>query len=202
MVTMTKERVELSAELTSAAVGVLRANHAYRQAWFGFWATVEPVKKTRFWELLKLFRAEIEQYYFGYKRTDGVEDAANEIFRKALVGDASYSMQEAYGFVKAYSKARSILDKRHAKLFDYCGDGFGDLMDSLPLAGEEFFGRKFSTEDELHNAVNELGAKWAGFINGENYIASRLEDAAKRYTLSVVCCGVDDPNEPPMSVEY
>jgi hypothetical protein len=30
----------------------------------------------------------------------------------------------------------------------------------------------------------------------------KSQKTTERYTLSVVCCGVDDPNEPPMSVEY
>lgn len=181
----TNEKIELPAELISAAVCVHQANKDYESQWIKFWLSIRPVKKTRFWELLNLFRKEVEVFCFNYKRTNGVEDAAWEFFRKALVGQASYSAQEAYGFVKAYEKVKSILDKRHASLFDYCGDGFGDLIDSLPLAGEEFFGRKFSTESELHSAIKELSGGWAAFIEGENYVEMMLEDAAKKYTLSV-----------------
>jgi hypothetical protein len=181
----TMKMVEFPAELISAAVEVNRADKAYFEQWCRFWATVKPIGKSRFWELLKLFRNEIEVYCFNYKRTNGVEDAAWEFFRKVLTGQASYSAQEAYGFVKAYEKIKSLLDKKHAALSDYCGDGFGDLMDSLPLAGEEFFGRRFTTESDLNCAVNELGVNWSNFIHGENYVEMMLEDAAKKYTLVV-----------------
>lgn len=188
------EKLVLSANLISTALDVRRANAEYTKQWNVFWQGVKPVTKARFWELLQLFRKEIEVYCFNYGRTNGVEDAAWEFFRKVLTGESKYSEAEAYGFVKAYEKAKHLLDKRLAKLFEFGGDEFDDLMDSLPLVGEEFFGREFSTEAELYSALNGLGPKWKKFIHSENYVEMYLEDAAKKFTLSR-CQESDDSSE-------
>lgn len=185
--------VQLPADLVSAGNAVLTANFNYRAAWFKFFDGVKPVSKARFWALLECFRKEVEVYCFTYKRTNGVGQAAKEFFRKALVGSMSaipgcptYSIQEASGFVKAYSKALEVLERRHGKLFDYAGDSFGDLMDSLPLAGSEFFEKRFATEDELYGAIRSLEPVWSEFLFRENYVLMSLEDAAKHYVLAVI----------------
>ena len=78
--------------------------------------------------------------------------------------------------------SRGEFEKRIRKLFDYIGDTFGDLTDSLPLAGKEFNAKKFQTEEQLYAEGRQaLIPNWSKLIfGGENYIESTLEDAGRR----------------------
>jgi hypothetical protein len=178
---------QLPAALIEAGTAVLQANHAYRSAWWNFSATLEPLPVERFWELLAHLQKEIETFRFGYKRTDGVEDATAEFFRKALVGDAPYTLDECYRFYVTYQKVESKLSRRLTRLFDFHGDSFDDLLDSLPLAGHHICEElRFETEDDLRAALDTLSPQWKKFIGDENYVHMNLEKAAKRYLLSVI----------------
>lgn len=181
------EQMTLPQELKDAATVILRGNHAYRGAFIRYMASLEPLPLDRFWDLLERVKVEIHQYRYGYKRSNGVEQGADEFFRKALVGDGDYTMEECYRFTATYEQVVSRLSKRLGKLFEYCGDSFGDLIDSLPLAGREFCEQKFYSEEHLHDQIAHLPAPWNKFVGGEHYVEMSLEHCAKRRMLSVVC---------------
>ncbi|MCI0461581.1 MAG: hypothetical protein L0Z62_31920, partial [Gemmataceae bacterium] len=139
------------------------------------------------------------RFVFSYKRGDvGVEHASRELFRQVCTREASWTWDEAAGFIKSYENLRKQLGAALGHLFDFHGDRFSDLCDSLPLAGEELVRRclashpqsdrprreGFLDEFELHEAVEALGPQWSKFIlEGETYIASTLRVACKRYWL-------------------
>ena len=81
-------------------------------------------------------------------------------------------------------------------------DGFGDLMDSLPMAGEQVYveikSGDFFGEDEdgnetvnisdLEKRVKEIVPHVADrIIHGENYWASTLEQAAAERMKAIIC---------------
>src|SRR2546421_7126392 len=92
-------------DIKTAAKEHLLAAARFHRAWVGFWNVVEPLADDRFFVLLPLFQSEIERFRFRYQRTDGVDSAAREIYRKTVTGESKgrYTFEEALRFAKAYS---------------------------------------------------------------------------------------------------
>lgn len=175
---------------------LLLAKSAFNIEYIRFWNQVPECDDETGFRLLELFRKEVDQYVFKYKRgaTVGLENAANEMFRLVAVGSADYTTDELRGFCKWYDKTSNRIGRAIGDLFDYHGDGFGDLCDSLPLAGEAIVKRCLATgkkpkrdgfleESEVHEAIKELGEGWAELIGGENYVDSVLAREAKKWFL-------------------
>jgi hypothetical protein len=187
-------------DLISAAKALLLAKARFNRQWLCYWLKhLQPCDEATFSRLLAAYRGFVEQFVFRYQRRDvGVEQASGELFRQASTGEASWTWEEAAGFVKFYEGLYNQLGTALPHLFEFHGDGFSDLCDSLPLAGEEVVRRSlashprshrprregFLDEAELNDAVNALGPQWSSFIlRGENYVRSALRAACKQYWL-------------------
>lgn len=196
-------------EIKAAAKEYLIAAARFDRAWDEYCSTIEPLSDERFFALLPLFRAEIEKFQFRYARTDGVEVAGREFYRKTVTGEneGQYTFEEALHFAKAYDRMYSRLDQALHEIVDECSDdGYSDLCDSLPLADEETVKRSlrshpmsdrprrdgFLNNDEFDEALRGLGDEWYRFIRrGENYVRDGLRRAARYYWLHLVRTGGD-----------
>jgi hypothetical protein len=197
------------AELQDLAKAFLLARSAFNRAYCQFLQDeVTPCPDQTGWLLLEAFRDTVGTYCLQYKRGgEGIKQAAWEIFRLELVGDADYSYPDLVGFVKWYGKLKGKIDQAIAHLYEFHGDSFGDLVDSYPLAGRVLVDRALAThpqsdrprrdgyldEGEVRGAVREkLGLPWHKLIcEGENYVARALEDASHRCFLRRVLSGRD-----------
>ena len=188
-------------ELHELAKIYLLTKSAFNRAYVRFWNEhVKACTDDVGWKLLDVLRRNVEQYYFKYGRRDrGIEDAAWELFRLELVGEADYGQEDSRGFVKWYRAIKGRIDQSISHMFDFQGDSFGDLVDSYPLAGRELVERAlasnpksdrprregFLDEGELRGGVLEkLGPPWHKLIcEGENYVAAALEKACYKCYL-------------------
>lgn len=183
-----------------AAKVMLKAKSEFAKCWIHFWSTVQPLNDTDGFRILDVLIAQVQRYYFDYKRHDvGIKHAANEVFRLVAVGQAEYTMEDALQFVKWYSRTKNLIGQAIADLYDYHGDSFSDLCDALPLAGKDIVRRCLATDPEskkpkrdgfldsfeIPTAVEEkLGKEWRKLIcTGENYVASALEHEARKWWL-------------------
>jgi hypothetical protein len=155
----------------------------------------------RFWELAWVLRNEVYQFRFGYGRTNGVQDAASEFFRKPYADDfgpnfrsaePTYTLDEAIQLAKTW---RHVTRDLYDPLFDVVegrsDDAYGDLLDALPLAGRDVvqkaLDREFGNNIQFERAVCDVcqargQGKMADLIlHGENYVATALYDAASRF---------------------
>jgi len=157
------------------------AKFRHNRSFEDFFATVKSMGQKKFWEVMDLFKREIETFVFEYKRTNGVEQAARELFRKVLCKQIPYSMLDLCEFVVAYEKTERSLEKRCRHAVDLHGDSYCDFFDSLPVVGKELMSQKSWSQAELQCFWNRLDPKWKTFVEGENYVWMQLKDAAKEY---------------------
>src|SRR5260370_542437 len=96
-------------EVHKLAKAHLLAKSAFNLAYCRFWqAEVEPCSQEMGWRLLELFRNEVAKFRFKLKRREeGIKQAAREMFRLQLVGQADYRFQDVVGFVKWYEELKS-----------------------------------------------------------------------------------------------
>ena len=105
-----------------------------------YFATVKSLRDTEFWPLLAEFRLQVFRFKFDYERQ--IEDAALEFFRKPYAREGNYSIDEAVSFAKTYQeKARAIYHPLMDIIKDRGDDSYGDLLDVLPLMGQEMYER-------------------------------------------------------------
>jgi hypothetical protein len=183
-----------------AAVAFMAAQQVYHETFREhFGNDVAELTVDRFWELAPVFTGCVYKYRFGYGRSNGAVDAADEFFRKARVSDfrcfagqpvVRYSLEEAACFAKTWGAVKS---KLYQPLFNvvagHSDDAYSDLLDSLPLAGREVvdmaIGGRYTSDRHFTQSVRDACGKHeqdklAGFIlQGENYIAMHLYDAAQ-----------------------
>jgi hypothetical protein len=159
---------------------------------------VLPLSERRFWQLQPVFTEEVYRYRFGYGRTNGVEQAARELFRKPLADDfhgrdgqpvLSYTLVEATQFAKTWQDLQRQLYTPLFDVVDGRGDeAYGDLLDALPLAGrsvvEASLAGEYGNNRVFEEAVLEvcLSATMLQLtdliLHGENYVGMSLFDAA------------------------
>lgn len=138
------------------------------------------------------------------KRSDGVARAADEFFRKPYVGhfhDGNGQMLSRYSFDEALQFARTwgeIVDRLYPALFSVVtgrsDDTFGDLIDSLPLLGRELVEQtvdgRFTKMSQLLRAISvkcqDVDLPAAFVVEGENYFAASLYEAARDYFVALV----------------
>jgi len=194
--------------VSQAARDFRRAQETYHEEFKNYFRSqVEPLDVDRFWQLQPVFVQLVCDYRFGYDRTNGVEQAAEEFFRKPYAGDFKsyggpdvpvYSLDEAVRFARTWEQ---ITEQLHQPLFDVdtdrSDDGYGDLLDTLPLTGRAVVdhalktgdapGSGFTNNAEIERAVSRACVKdgWprlAGLIlQGENHIGMFLAEAAENY---------------------
>jgi hypothetical protein len=188
----------------------LLAKSAFNLAYCRFWqAEVVPCRDEIGWNLLGGLQKQVEEYCFRLKRGEvAIKQAAWEIFRLELVGEAEYSWGEAAGFVKWFQMLKRKIHHGIRHLYDFHGDSFADLVDSFPLAGRDLVDRALAShpksqrprregylaQDEIENSVREkLGLDWHRLIcEGENYVEAALERACRRSYLDRVLTGRDE----------
>ena len=103
-------------------------------------------------------------------------------------------MEEALQWMLGYQTLTHQLDKALARLYDFHGDSFGDLTDSMPLAGRAFCERAlkssaqsregFLNEEEVSEATKALPEPWRTLVNDELYVASTLQEKAQEFLIS------------------
>jgi hypothetical protein len=196
-------------ELSKLAKTYLIAKGAFNRAYSQYWGSdLSPCPDDTGWKLLEAFRSSVQLFRFKLNRQErGIEQAAWELFRLQLIGEADYSFDDVAGFTKWYSALKSRIERAIAHLYEFHGDSFGDLTDAYPLAGRNLVERAlashpksarprregFLDEGELRDAVRDaLGEAWFAFIcSGENYIANALQVACHRCYLHRIHTGRD-----------
>lgn len=186
-------------KLRELAKPYMTAKAEWNKAWCETYAAHPPCTKVKFYKILPLFREAIESFVFKLRRSNGVEQAADEMYRRVLTGETTWAFDDLIGFSKYYEKLDNAL---YQPLFDVVtgrgDDGYSDLLDSLPLADERIVdrclasGKKsrtprdgYLTNAEFEADLKTLGDKWYEFIaDGENYVVSSLERAAANRWLS------------------
>ncbi len=176
------------------------ARHGWTGAFHDYFEQVEPLSEDRFWALMDPFRKEVLHCVFGCSGRR-LKDGAHEFFRAAHTKEANYTFNEAVQFAKGY---RALSKSLYQPLFDIVknrgDDAYGDLLDSLPLAGRKVCEKALASQ-YIDNADFEAKVaqvvkhrehvpagdykQFAEFIlHGENYVATALYDKASDFMVS------------------
>lgn len=188
---------------------------------YGGWISVkEPLDEATFWRTTSVFRTLIFQA-ITLDRPEPVDWAADEMCRLATYPHAKTwwenefhdfggmvfptVLQYAFTYNNYRSKAYKLVDAMKQIETGKGDDGFGDLMDGMPLMGQNFFQRmeKMRFYDYKHfrqvirktvrENVQALDDKYTHYedkivtkfsrmiIDGENYFGMSLEDKAKEW---------------------
>jgi hypothetical protein len=191
--------LEISKGHLEAVVNSLTWHHKAQLHFWRFMDGVPPMHlNDRFWKLLEHFRKLVKSN-INSKKAEPIKSAAAEFFRQALVTippleENEYLMEEALQWLRGYRALTRQLDGALADLFDFHGDSFGDLIDSMPLGGRVFCERALKThsrsrdgflsEEELNDAVKTIDQPWRDLIGHEIYVVSRLDEMAENYLIS------------------
>lgn len=163
------------------------AEDAFEHGFDEYMHELEFLPDDRFFEIVELYLKEVVGFRLRRGNTNGVGMAAWELFRKALCGEQGYDGIEMLRFAKTYGAVRQRL---YTPLFDVVksrgDDGYGDLLDNLPLLGQEAYvamlGGKYSEDDILNEAMKVEERNFFSFVwRGENYHKESLWDAASKY---------------------
>lgn len=156
-----------------------------------------------FWALLEKLRGTLQQ-----RKLKDSEHGCNEFVRslcfdkthawpacanmndKELAEAEIQSWTTAARFLASYNRLVARLSKRLDQMpgLERGDDGFGDLCDSMPLAGREvadgILKEDIETYKQLEAAIPEEWRKFALF--GENYIATYIMQALTKYYAIIV----------------
>ena len=100
--------------------------------------------------------------------------------RKAMTGEVSYSLLEAIQFARTYT---ATVERLRARYGGGC-DSRNDLLDSMTLCGRLCLTfRKGDLRSQVDLVFQDDGPMARLIAFGENYIAMRICDAAKKYWL-------------------
>ena len=173
---------------------------AYQKLWRQFSERLPLLEDAEFWEVLNAYRELVVLYRFNYGRTNGVKQAAEELCRRAWVGEGEFNLNTIFRFAKTYPE----VGRKMAKVLpdEYGGgDSYTDAKDNLPLCGGGFpLGAQFLDVESfrlaVRNALQGMDEKLPRFITaGENYNAMSLREAAEKYAqlaLADVDCPITD----------
>lgn len=184
----------LGDEILKQAEAARAAENQYDRQ-FSQWAEGVPtLAPEHFWPEVERLRGLWVERGFDAKR------AADEYLRVAQCGTEE-QFAAAVHFAVSYSRYVDLLHK--ACMGVYSGwergdDAHSDLMDILPMAGQEIHGKVISGEyfdddeveiDRLEEAVKQtVGLGCANkILHGEHYMASSLEDEARDRLRFVLC---------------
>lgn len=178
--------------LSEAAKALNDAQSVFDTAWAEYFdEQVELLPLDRFYEIQKEFVKHVITFCIKLKRTNGMEDAARELFRVPFTEDPSckYTFDEAVRFARTWGECRHYFEGELSELFPFVGDSFSDFMDTLPLLNRSFYDAapSFKSQKSLTQATQqpEYGpAEIATLIGKELYIRSFLEAQAKYYYLA------------------
>ena len=190
------------------------ADKAYETAFTVYLQKFKPMEVNLFWEMIDVFRDEIKsRMEYG----TAVGDASHNMFckfvyRSYVDSDVGVWPEEEMGrweqmarFLARYSEVSRDLYKRLIKMpgIGHGDDSYGDLIDSLPLAG-----RKICSDIMEDNIANDkqLVASFDGpgmdppdklrdfILRGENYIKTTFDEALSNSFVSVALRD-DEPEE-------
>lgn len=188
---------------------------------YGGWISLkEPLDEATFWRITDTFRILIFQA-ITLDRADPVDWAADEMCRLATYPHTQTwwidefqkfdnllfptVLQYAYTYENYRTKAYKLVDAMKQIETGKGDDGFGDMMDSLPILGHKFFRRMEKMRfynykhfrEVIHKTVREhvkaLGDKYTYYedkivkklahmiIEGENYFSMTLEEKTKEW---------------------
>lgn len=187
-----------SDEIIKQANSVREAENQYERD-FDAWARGVPtLDPEHFWPEVERLRRVSDT------RDNNPERTVEEYFREAHC-KGEEALAKAVHFAVSYRRYCTALSNACNDVVEGWGrgdDSFGDLMDSLPLAGREVFERlrngDFFDEDEdgddvvnleeLETAVRVAVPKIVErILHGENYWATTLEDEARRRMKFILC---------------
>lgn len=194
--------MNLREQAQSAADVVAEAQKAYTLAFNAYYDTLEVLEDTRFWQIMGWYREEVFTCTFGLKRNN--RDAAHELLRKALVSHyPNFTITEAMQFAKTYeAKVAAIYKPLFDTVEDRGDDGYGDLLDSLPLVGEELYLRcldpipfngsnsqfeeavKAACSDYRHDTPHVCWEFKKFVLQGENYNRMFLKDKCQEFFVA------------------
>jgi diadenosine tetraphosphate (Ap4A) HIT family hydrolase len=194
-----KMTIEITKPHLEAVVNYLTWRHKAELHFFRFMHGVKPMPlNDRFWKLLDHFR-ELVNCNLERKAGEPIDSAAREFFRLALVTEpplaaGEYLMEEALQWLQSYETLTRQLDKALANLYEFHGDSFGDLIDSMPLGGRALCERALKTssrcregflnEQEVIEAIKTLPEPWRKLVGKEGYVAFSLQEKAQEYLIS------------------
>jgi hypothetical protein len=190
--------IEISKGHLEAVVNYLTWRQKAQLHFWQFMHGVQPMPlRDRFWMLLDHFR-ELVTCNLDRKRGEPIADAAHEFFRLGFVtkpplqGD-EYLMEEALQWFQGYKALKRELGKALTDLYDFHGDSFGDLIDSMPLGGRALCERALKTasrcregflnQEEVCDAIKGLAQPWRKLVSEELYVASTLEEKAQEFLI-------------------
>ncbi len=191
--------IEISKNHLNAVVNYLTWRHKAQLYFWRFMHGLSPMPfDDRFWKLLHHFRT-LVRYNLDRKRGEPIASAAREFFRLALVAEPplkgdEYLMEEALQWFQGYTALKSKLDSVLADLYEFHGDSFGDLIDSMPLGGRELCERALKTaprcpdgflyDEEVSDAIKALPEPWRKLVGHGLFVASSLEVMAESYFIT------------------
>lgn len=182
--------------LTSDIMGkakVFREARSQFDEEFMDWArSIPPMAPEHFWPMVDEFR-EVLIYTMQHKKEGYVEAAADEFMRRTVVnsGDLAAAVHFALSWGHYKGKAYAAGDELGFS-FDRGDDGYGDLMDAMPLMGQEFNHKlmlgKFNTLREFNEQVDaeccSLGRVLKDVVlHGESYFRMYLEEVAQKWVV-------------------
>jgi len=169
--------------ITSAAKSLSEAQINFDKEWHKYFASIPLLDRKRFWELVPHLISNLDVRDFDSKK------ACREFVRKSEC-EENYTFDEAMRFSRAWDAYKS--DLHSSQMFDEINfgksdDGYGDLIDSLPLAGAEFMGRclvgDFAGNKDFFEALVQVTPFAKQIYDGENYFGVFLEDSVKEFFL-------------------
>lgn len=179
----------LTDEIMAQAKAFNEARSQFDEQFMDYAMGIPPLAPEHFWPMVDEFR-EVLIYTMQHKKEGYVKAAANEFMRRTVVngGDIAAAVHFALSWNHYTGKAYAAGDKLKFS-FDRGDDGYGDLMDAVPLMGQVFNRRlelgKFDTLREFNLEVvatcDVAGRVLKDVVfHGENYFSMCLKDAAQK----------------------
>lgn len=182
----------LTGEIMAQAAAFKQATTLFNRQFFAFSNSVPPLAPEHFWPMVEQFRTVLLDT-MTYRKEGFVEAAANEFLRLAAVkgGDIAPAVHFALSWRHYVRKAYAAGDEAGFS-FERGDDGYGDLMDAVPLLGQEFnrkletgwFGNLREFNEKVDATCDVAGRVLKDVVlHGENYFASSLEEAAQKWIV-------------------
>lgn len=187
----------MSERVKALARAAAEADTEYRSVFGHYILEFEPLDIEQFWGVMSRLVKNIDSSF-------SVKTACHNlmctfVYSSAMSEVAGWpdeptpAWESAARFFARYQKITSDLCDKCWKMpgLERSDDGYGDLMDALPLAGREIV--KGIMEDDIAN-YKQLEACVPGplrdfILNGENYIVISLEDALRKAYQSIARVG-------------
>lgn len=179
-----KDLVRISVELAEKYTEFNRDCSRYFEA-------IPVMEEAEFWKILPAYRSVVIDVAF---RKNYRCHPADEFFRRAVTGEGKYSLSRAIQFARSWDEIDSRFawelgraEREFGADWGRSDDSFGDLCDSLPLAGSSCLQalREGRVKDEatLHASCDAAVLAVPSFVPhifyGENYNFMHLHNEAK-----------------------